>query len=176
MSLCEKGVSNEKFGTVVKKPSKAGISAILDAASWRNDNISIRIMLHLKLLKSLKKIIEITKRDITSDRNIDNYINSNKQDSVTNNNFQTLKKSDLILGKCALYAISLEQKNERINTNKHRYRGNNQAVVIDDDGSRVISHFPNLNTGVPHGYILGPPLFSLYLSDISNIVTSCQGH
>ena len=54
--------------------------------------------------------------------------------------------------------------------------GRKQAVVIEDDGSRIISSFQSLNSGVPQGSILGPLLFTLYVSDISNVVTSCQIH
>jgi hypothetical protein len=54
------------------------------------------------------------------------------------------------------------------------YISNRKQAVRGPKGE--LSNFSNVHKGVPQGSILGPLLFSIYINDLSKVITNCKYH
>ena len=74
---------------------------------------------------------------------------------------------DTLLSKMEFYGISGKPNNLIISYLQDRY----QKVLVDLDSKKYYSEWESVTDGVPHGSLLGPLLFLLYINDIPNVIS-----
>jgi len=112
-------------------------------------------------------------RDIASCKLTKNILTALNNKLLVGGIFYDLHKAfdcvnhDTLLSKMEFYGISGKPNNLIISYLQDRY----QKVLVDLDSKKYYSEWESVTDGVPHGSLLGPLLFLLYINDIPNVIS-----